>query len=1481
MKSFHIFTVILLGMMPQAIADSLKVDFNGNDYGSVIAQTQAGFGAYNARNETSSDFIPVVYTAFGTAVTITPTWAAGTEAAAQQSWNRGNGYGYSTAAGDMLDLVIDWIGTDQRYVGDPMTLTVSGLPTGTYTWRSYHHDTQNQAGHFSATVNDATGSLTTSGLQVSNSQSLSDLTLADVTKFETQIVSDGVHPVSLVFEATDTPEYYTFFVMNGFEISDGQADPVWRSNAPLRRQISPEQPMWLVHIDTWNYADPQKIIALIPQDIRPFVVMNISLSISHDVDTSRFQVAEYGYEVAKSWLRACAENRMWAMVQPSSGGFSQFSDFDLSVYEEFFRDYPNMIGFNYCEQFWGYDSTTDPLSAAWTDRINHFANLLELCDRYGGFLVVSWCGNQWSPPINPMGMLKRVPAFASACREYTDNYILCEKYTQQSYQSDMESLCLGAYLSGYSGQYGIRYDDTGWTDANGNHANFTMATGGAPHLEHIMLTGMTVIDAPELIWTQCFREISAGATSNGYMMRRWQTFPQFDNVSVDIFRKILDGTVRIPSRQEVINRTKVVILNDVNYGGGDDIYSTPATLFEGLYRMDGDGNLRDNKTFFKKTGRYPTVPTVFQLGDALANTFAIQVNKSAYSTRWPTVASKVDEFNSLFPEEYTGDIYAGRHENGWVIYNPYKTGQAAGGSISFKYNTCDRVELSLSQYTAGVMKEYPDRVTFYLSNFDNVLDTGLKTDVIKIHGSTSKPAYSWQDRASHQSSMVTDNWAGGVFTLTVQHNGPLDISINCAGTAINRLTEYTPAVITAPAKPLTYTGPVQYEAECFDYKDIAGIVGGGYPEPVRNYTGQGYLRFGTDSAAAVRDTATVLKNGTYRLETRYSVTGSDINSVDLYVNGVFAAAPMFAQTPSLSEWAVDKQNIILNAGANTIEFRARGAGASSIYFDSIVIVPTVFGDGVVIQENRAGFSNVDGAIGNVYPEYTGDGYADTDDCAGAGITWSMDFTSSAVKSFTFRYACPDNRTADLIVNNEIVVSDIQFRSTGSWSAWDYVTVYTGTDPGPSDVALKSFSDLGLPNIDCVEIIGILPLEPPVAPTGLLAAAVSDGRINLSWTVTSNAASYNIKRSNQSGGPYSLIANLTGAGFSDTGLSESTTYYYVVSAVNSAGESADSSQVSATTVGVPPAAPAGLAASPADGLVALTWDAGIEDDLAGYNVYRSTVPAGGYVLQNGSLLTSPEFADNAVVNGMTYYYAVTAVDTRANESGYSVRVSAVPNDGSTVQLSAVDFESWFGNWLNVTDDDTHDWLRDSGGTLTPNTGPDNGALDSTWYAYLETSPGGASGAGDTAILQSPVIGGLDRMLTFHYHMYGQDTGTLYVDVYDGIWHYGVWSLDGQQHSSSGDEYGRVTVDMREYTGPLRIRLRAVAAGGPRGDMAVDAIEVSGRMLYGDMDGDQFVTLSDLSAFAEHWLMADCGLDLDGDCVITLTEFAELAGNWFLW
>jgi len=78
--------------------------------------------------------------------------------------------------------------------------------------------------------------------------------------------------------------------------------------ANLRRPISPEQPMWLVHIDTWNWADPQKIIDLIPEDILPYVVFNISLSINWDDEQKEFLTVQYGYETAKSWLRTCASH---------------------------------------------------------------------------------------------------------------------------------------------------------------------------------------------------------------------------------------------------------------------------------------------------------------------------------------------------------------------------------------------------------------------------------------------------------------------------------------------------------------------------------------------------------------------------------------------------------------------------------------------------------------------------------------------------------------------------------------------------------------------------------------------------------------------------------------------------------------------------------------------------------------------------------------------------------------------------------------------------------------------------------------------------------------------------------------------------------------------------------------------------------------------------------------------------------------------
>jgi O-glycosyl hydrolase/fibronectin type 3 domain-containing protein len=406
----------------------------------------------------------------------------------------------------------------------------------------------------------------------------------------------------------------------------------------------------------------------------------------------------------------------------------------------------------------------------------------------------------------------------------------------------------------------------------------------------------------------------------------------------------------------------------------------------------------------------------------------------------------------------------------------------------------------------------------------------------------------------------------------------------------------------------------------------------------------------------------------------------------------------------------------------------------------------------------------------------------------------------------------------------------------------------------------------------------IPAAIPPVPTGLSAAGVSGSRIDLTWNGSADAANYNIKRSTAAGGPYTHVSSAGGTSFSDEGLPELTPFYYVISAVNSVGQSADSAQAGAMTQSAPPAAPSGLTATPGNGLVTLDWEANAESDLAGYNIYRSETSGSGYAQINESLLNSPGFVDDNVTNYTTYYYVVTAVDTYAYESDYSDQAQAMPTDPGIIQLSTADFESGWGDWMNLSGEDSHDWTRNSGGTLTPNTGPSGGAGGSAWYVYLETSPGGANVAGNTAILQSPVIPGVGRVLTFYYHMYGIEIGTLNVDVYDGVWHQAVWTLSGQQHSSESQAYTRALVDLTGFTGPIRIRFRAVAVGGPRGDMAIDNIEVAGGLLYGDMNGDNIVNADDLSEFAGYWLLEDCGLDVNGDCLINLDEFAEFAGNW---
>jgi fibronectin type 3 domain-containing protein len=175
---------------------------------------------------------------------------------------------------------------------------------------------------------------------------------------------------------------------------------------------------------------------------------------------------------------------------------------------------------------------------------------------------------------------------------------------------------------------------------------------------------------------------------------------------------------------------------------------------------------------------------------------------------------------------------------------------------------------------------------------------------------------------------------------------------------------------------------------------------------------------------------------------------------------------------------------------------------------------------------------------------------------------------------------------------------------------------------------------------------------PAAPTGLQAAA-GNAQVTLNWTASSGATRYYVKRSTTSSGPYTQISTQAAGNFTDTGLTNATKYFYVVSAYNSVGQSANSASASATPVQPTPATPAGLAAAAGDARVSLTWIASA--GATSYQVKRSTTSGAETQI---AAPTSNSYTDAALSNGTKYFYVVSAVIS-GGDSSNSAEASATP------------------------------------------------------------------------------------------------------------------------------------------------------------------------------------------------------------------------------
>lgn len=190
--------------------------------------------------------------------------------------------------------------------------------------------------------------------------------------------------------------------------------------------------------------------------------------------------------------------------------------------------------------------------------------------------------------------------------------------------------------------------------------------------------------------------------------------------------------------------------------------------------------------------------------------------------------------------------------------------------------------------------------------------------------------------------------------------------------------------------------------------------------------------------------------------------------------------------------------------------------------------------------------------------------------------------------------------------------------------------------------------------------------PPSLPAGLVASSPRSSVVNLSWSAAAGATSYDVLRSTTNGGSYGFQANVSTNSWSESTVTNGTTYYYVVVAKNSFGSSASSNQDSV----MPLAAPTGLSAIPGTSTCYLSWNPVV--GATSYNVRRQYQPStGGSPRINQFSTTATNYRDSFPSQGfISYNYAVQAVNSKATGDFSSIGVypASVDSDLNTLSLS---------------------------------------------------------------------------------------------------------------------------------------------------------------------------------------------------------------------
>jgi hypothetical protein len=219
----------------------------------------------------------------------------------------------------------------------------------------------------------------------------------------------------------------------------------------------------------------------------------------------------------------------------------------------------------------------------------------------------------------------------------------------------------------------------------------------------------------------------------------------------------------------------------------------------------------------------------------------------------------------------------------------------------------------------------------------------------------------------------------------------------------------------------------------------------------------------------------------------------------------------------------------------------------------------------------------------------------------------------------------------------------QYQPAAAGAASGNITIVSNAATSPSVVALTG--------------TGVAATETLSLSTNTLSFGNVDTGTSSTQTVTvtnTGNSSVQISQIAASGTGYTL----SGAGVPVTLTPSQKLTFSVIFSPTVTGAASGSVTITSNATGSPAAITlSGSGVVPVAHTVSLSWTASTST-VSGYNVYRSTTSGTGYTKLTASLDSVVTYTDSTVVNGITYYYVTTAVDSSGNESSYSNEAAAV-------------------------------------------------------------------------------------------------------------------------------------------------------------------------------------------------------------------------------